>query len=164
MALAHSANPPHAWAVTVIVASGGERAVRAARAATSTIPIVATIGSDPVEAGYVRSLNRPEGNFTAVSVFAVQLVAKRLELAREFGRDAVAIGFLANPNNANYKIDVREIEVQAHALGGRARTGNEAFCHGLISRHKLGYSTVPTSAVRSNFAISSHRKGFAKEP
>src|SRR5262249_41064250 len=81
-------------AVTVIVASGGEQAVRAARAATSTIPIVATIGSDPVEAGFVRSLNRPEGNFTAVSVFAVQLVAKLLELARELAPDAVAIGFL----------------------------------------------------------------------
>ena len=62
-------------AVTVIVACGGELTVVAAQAATRTIPIVATIGSDPVEAGFVRSLNRPEGNLTAVSVFAVQLVA-----------------------------------------------------------------------------------------
>jgi ABC-type uncharacterized transport system substrate-binding protein len=62
--------------VTVIVASGGDQAVRAAQAATRTIPIVATIGSDPVETGFVHSLNRPDGNITGVSVFAVQLVAK----------------------------------------------------------------------------------------
>src|SRR6516162_10125807 len=82
--------------VTVIVASGGDQAVRAAQAATRTIPIVATIGSDPVETGFVHSLNRPDGNITGVSVFAVQLVAKRLELAREFAPEGVAIAFLTN--------------------------------------------------------------------
>src|SRR5262249_61748385 len=66
-----------------IVASGGDQAVQAVRAATTTIPIVATIGNDPVESGLVASLNRPGGNITGVSVFAVQLVAKRLQLARE---------------------------------------------------------------------------------
>jgi putative ABC transport system substrate-binding protein len=96
-------------AVTVIV--GGDQAVRAAQAATRTIPIVATMGGDPVETGFVRSLNRPEGNITGVSVFAVQLLAKRLELAHEFAPDAVTVGFLANPNNANYKMLVGADEV-----------------------------------------------------
>src|SRR5262249_37015624 len=55
--------------VTVIVASGGDQTVRAVQAATRTIPIITTFGSDPVETGLVRSLNRPDGNITGVSVF-----------------------------------------------------------------------------------------------
>jgi putative ABC transport system substrate-binding protein len=117
--------------VTVLVASGGDQAVRAAQAATQTIPIVATIGSDPVETGLVRSLNRPEGNITGVSVFAVQLVAKRLELAREFAPEGVAIAFLTNPNNSNYKIDIREIDEAAKPLGQKIiilHAGTEDEC------------------------------------
>jgi putative ABC transport system substrate-binding protein len=63
--------------VAVIVASGGDQAVEAVKAATQTIPIVATIGSDPVASGLVSSVSRPDGNVTAVSVFAVELVGKR---------------------------------------------------------------------------------------
>jgi putative ABC transport system substrate-binding protein len=117
--------------VTVIVASGGDQAVRAAQAATRTIPIVAAIGTDPVETGLVRSLNRPEGNITGVSVFAVQLVAKRLELAREFAPDGIAIGFLTNPNNEHYKIDIRDIEEAAKTLGQKIivlHAGTENEC------------------------------------
>jgi putative ABC transport system substrate-binding protein len=131
-------------AVNVIVACGGEMTVVAAQAATRTIPIVATIGSDPVEAGFVRNLNRPEGNLTAVSVFAVQLVAKRLELARELAPDAVAIGFLANPNNANYKIDKREIEETARTLGQKViilHAGTEDECDAAfadLAKHQVG--------------------------
>jgi putative ABC transport system substrate-binding protein len=80
-------------AVTVIVASGGDQAVRTAQAATRSIPIVSTFGNDPVATGLVRSLNRPGGNITGVSVFAVQLVPKRLELAREFVPNAAAIAY-----------------------------------------------------------------------
>ena len=60
------------------------------------IPIVATLGSDPVETGLVSSLNRPEGNLTGVSVFAVQLVAKQLQLARALAPKAQTIAFLEN--------------------------------------------------------------------
>ena len=117
--------------VTVIVASGGDQAVRAAQAATRTIPIVATIGSDPVETGIVGSLNRPDGNITGVSVFAVQLVAKRLELAHEFTPQAAAIGYLVNPNNANYQIYIREVDEAAKSLGQRIivlHAGTENEC------------------------------------
>ena len=117
--------------VTVIVASGGDQAVRAVQAATRTIPIISTFGSDPVETGLVRSLNRPDGNITGVSVFAVQLVAKRLELAREFTPQAAAIGFLVNPNNANYQIYIREVDEAAKSLGQRIivlHAGTENEC------------------------------------
>ena len=67
----------------MIVASGGDPTAQEAKAATKDIPIVAACGSDPVEIGLVASIKRPGGNLTCVSVFARQLVAKRLELARE---------------------------------------------------------------------------------
>jgi ABC-type uncharacterized transport system substrate-binding protein len=146
-------------AVTVIVASGGEKTVLAAQAATRTIPIVATIGSDPVEAGFVRSLNRPEGNLTAVSVFAVQLVAKRLELARELAPDAVAIGFLANPNNANYKMDKREIEEAARTLGQKIvilHAGTEDECDAAfadLAKHQVGALIVESDPFYNEITV-----------
>jgi putative tryptophan/tyrosine transport system substrate-binding protein len=166
--------------VTVIVASGGDQAVRAAQAATRTIPIITTIGSDPVETGLVRSLNRPEGNITGVSVFAVQLVAKRLELAREFTPNAAAIGFLVNPNNANYQIDMREIDEAAKALGQKiivlhAGTENEcdaAFAE--LARQQAGALIVESepffnqitvhlvvSAARRSIPVVFPRREFA---
>jgi putative ABC transport system substrate-binding protein len=104
----------------VLVASGGDPAILAAKAATTTIPIVATIGNDPVETGLVQSLNRPGGNLTGVSVFAVQLVAKRLELAHELVPKSAVVGFLANPGNPNSKIDTAEIDQAARTLGHEA--------------------------------------------
>src|SRR5689334_6325971 len=101
----------------VLVASGGDPAILAAKAATTTIPIVATIGNDPVETGLVQSLNRPGGNVTGVSVFAVQLVAKRLEHAHELVPKSAVVGFLANPGNPNSKIDTAEIDQAARTLG-----------------------------------------------
>ena len=96
--------------VSVLVASGGNQALDAAKAATVTIPIVVTFGSDPVETGPVSSLNRPEGNLTGVSVFPVQLVAKQLQLARELAPKAQTIAFLENPTNSAAKIGRDEIE------------------------------------------------------
>ena len=102
--------------VAVLVAAGGDPAIFAAKAASSEIPMVMTIGNDPVETGLVQSLNRPGGNITGVSVFAVQLVAKRLELARELGASPPAIAFLENPANPNSKIDSVEFEAAAQSL------------------------------------------------
>jgi len=101
----------------VIIASGGEQAVHAAKAATATIPIVATIGNDPVASGLVASLNRPGGNLTGVSVFPVQLVAKRLQLARELLANGGTIAFLANPTNPNSGTDRKELADAARTLG-----------------------------------------------
>jgi putative ABC transport system substrate-binding protein len=93
--------------VAVIVASGGDQTVQAAKAATATIPIVATIAFDPVESGLVASLNRPGGNITGVSLFSTALVAKRVELLHDIAPDASIIGFLANPSDPREKADAQ---------------------------------------------------------
>ena len=84
--------------VNVIVVSGFPTA-RAAKAATSTIPIVFNTGEDPVKLGLVDSLSRPGGNVTGVTSLGGQLGAKRLELVREIMPAANAVGVLVNPTN-----------------------------------------------------------------
>jgi len=84
--------------VSVIVATSTPAAL-AAKAATSTVPIVFSVGVDPVEAGLVSSLNRPGGNLTGASILNVELGAKQLELLHEVVPTAAKIGLLVNPTN-----------------------------------------------------------------
>ena len=84
--------------VTVIVAAPNANVVRAAKAATSAIPIVFMMGDDPVKFGIVASLNRPGGNMTGVNFFISELASKRLGLFRELLPAATRIGVLANPS------------------------------------------------------------------
>src|SRR5246127_898519 len=84
--------------VTVIAATGGEPSPLAAKAATSTIPIVFTLGGDPVETGLVASLNRPGRHPTGTTIMAVEMGPKRLELIRELLPKASAFTMLINPN------------------------------------------------------------------
>jgi putative ABC transport system substrate-binding protein len=102
--------------VAVIVASPIPAAL-AARAATTTIPIVFAIGSDPVESGLVASLNRPSGNITGVSFLSVELGAKRLELLRTLVPKAASIALLVNPNNSNAEPQTKETQLAAAGLG-----------------------------------------------
>jgi ABC-type uncharacterized transport system substrate-binding protein len=85
--------------VAVIFASGGVIAVQAAKAATTSIPIVFTTGLDPAAAGLVASMSRPEGNLTGVSLLADALASKRLELLKELVPKARVLTLLMNPNN-----------------------------------------------------------------
>jgi len=85
--------------VTVIVAGGSVVSVRAAIAATQSIPIVFTTATDPVATGLVSSLSRPGGNVTGITLLAGQLVPKLLELLREVLPAATTIAMLVNPNN-----------------------------------------------------------------
>ena len=87
--------------VTVIFAAGGGATARAAKAATSTIPIVFANGEDPVKIGLVPSLSRPNGNITGVTFFSIELGPKRLELLRELVPGASTIALLVNPRSAN---------------------------------------------------------------
>ena len=83
--------------VDVIVAGPNIQTIRAAQAATTTIPVVFSYGSDPVEDGFVASLNRPGGNVTGVTALSTELTARRLSLLRELVPSAMTVGFLTIP-------------------------------------------------------------------
>jgi ABC-type uncharacterized transport system substrate-binding protein len=101
--------------VSVIMATGGNNSGLVAKAVTSTIPIVFTSGVDPVKAGFVASLNRPEANVTGVSWFTVELGAKHIELLHELVPHAGLVAVLVNPNNPESL--TYEPGVQEGALG-----------------------------------------------
>jgi putative ABC transport system substrate-binding protein len=102
--------------VSLIVAQGGAPAALAAKA-TGTIPIVFSMGGDPVKEGIVASLSRPGGNITGISVLTTQLVAKRLEIMREVVPKADVIAMLFNPTNIPNLAQLRDSQEAARALG-----------------------------------------------
>jgi putative ABC transport system substrate-binding protein len=98
--------------VAVIVAAGGAVAGLAAKAATTTIPIVVATGDDPVKYGLVASLNRPTGNITGVTLFIDVLEAKRVEILTEIAPRA-ALAILVNPRNPNAETEARDAQAAA---------------------------------------------------
>jgi putative ABC transport system substrate-binding protein len=118
--------------VAVIAAITTPAAI-AAKAATTTIPIVFEMGTDPVEAGLVASLNHPGGNLTGVSLLNVELAPKRLELLHEVTSTPI-IGLLVNPDNRNTEIISRDVQLGAHTLGLRL--------HILHAREEREFDTV----------------------
>ena len=101
--------------VAVIVAN--LTAAFAVKAATTTIPIVFTTGSDPVKDGLVTNLNRPGGNITGVVFISDDLGSKRLELFRKLVPKATTIGVLVNPNNPGTRAERRDLQDAANAIG-----------------------------------------------
>jgi putative ABC transport system substrate-binding protein len=102
-----------------VIAGGGTSAALAAKSATATIPIVFSIGTDPVEVGLVASLNRPGGNLTGVSFLAAGLVVKRIQLLHAVVPAATSIAFLVDPSSRQIDADIREAQDAAHVLGVR---------------------------------------------
>ena len=107
-----------------VIATGGTISALAARTASTTIPIVFTMGGDPVELGLVASLNRPGGNATGVSYLVNMMVIKQFELLHELIPKAAAIAFLVNPTNANAESDTRAIQAAAEALRRRSSSAS----------------------------------------
>jgi putative ABC transport system substrate-binding protein len=107
--------------VAVLVAGGGEPSALAAKAATSTIPIVFAIGSDPVKAKLVASYNRPGGNITGINILTDALEAKRLGLLHELLPQATTVGFLTNPRFASAESQLRDVQEAARVRGLRVR-------------------------------------------
>jgi putative ABC transport system substrate-binding protein len=104
--------------VDVIVAPGGVASALAAKAATTTIPIVFVVAENPVSFGLVASLARPGGNLTGINFFSGELTGKRLELLHEFVPTAIRMAVLVNPANAtNAETTSREAETAARTIG-----------------------------------------------
>ena len=103
--------------VTVIVTIGGDNPIQAAKAATTTIPVVFVTAFDPVGAGFVASLNRPGRNLTGVNFLVVLTVAKRLGLLSELVPAAATIGMLVNPDNPNAESTMEDAQAAAETLG-----------------------------------------------
>ena len=104
--------------VAVLVTPGSTAAAHAAKAATTTIPIVYSSGVDPVQSGLIASLNRPGGNVTGIYQVSSELVAKRLGLLHELVPAVTTIAVLLNPTNARVaELTTKEAQVAARSLG-----------------------------------------------
>jgi putative ABC transport system substrate-binding protein len=100
-----------------VIAAVANNAALAAKATTTTIPVVFTVGGDPIKMGLVDSLNRPGGNITGVSFLSSDIVAKMLEALHELMPKTARIAALVNPTNQNAAVDTKEAEAAARTLG-----------------------------------------------
>jgi putative ABC transport system substrate-binding protein len=116
-----------------VIAAAGITATAAAKAATTTIPVVFAMGADPVERGFVGSLNRPGGNLTGVTNLNVEVGPKRLDLMHELVPAATDMALLANPSNRQTEPLTRGIEDAARKLGLRLHVVRAATEHDLDS-------------------------------
>jgi putative tryptophan/tyrosine transport system substrate-binding protein len=101
-----------------VILTGANAAALAAKAATTTIPIVFILAEDPVQLGLVASVARPGGNATGINFVSGELTAKRLELLREFVPAAARVAVLVNPADATAtETTLRDLEMAARAIG-----------------------------------------------
>jgi putative ABC transport system substrate-binding protein len=111
------------WPVAVI-ASGGDAPAGAAKAATTTVPIVFAVSQDPVGTGLVASLARPGGNLTGVNFFTTELAAKRLELLRDLVPGITRVAVLVHPANPNTEPTLKGVEAAARSMGLQVQAFN----------------------------------------
>ena len=110
--------------VALLFAAGGPPSALAAKAATSTIPIVFSAASDPVRLGLVASLNRPGGNVTGMSTLTTPLGAKGVALLKELAPKASVLAYLVNPSNPSGRLELKEATAAAQGLGVRLHVLN----------------------------------------
>jgi len=117
--------------VAVLFSAGGPPAAIAAKAATSTIPIVFSAVNDAIEVGLVASLNRPGGNITGMSILTAEIAAKSVELLKELVPGAAVIAYLVNPSNPAVRIYSKPAVTAASALGIAVSVVNASTEHEL---------------------------------
>src|SRR5262249_1874391 len=108
--------------VSVIAATGGDAAALAMKQATQDIPVVFTIGGDPVELGLVKSLSRPGANLTGLTQYTAALEGKRLEILHQLLPREAAITMLIDPNNPNFAAQSRDLPEAARMMGVQIST------------------------------------------
>ena len=144
--------------VAVIAAAGGQAVPLAAKAATSTIPIVFVSGEDPVKLGLVASLNRPGGSATGVSMFLSEMEAKRLALLHELVPTGTITGVIVNPSSPSIDTQLREINSAARALGRQIQIVNATNERELDAAFvSLAQSKVGALLIASNAYFTSRR-------
>jgi putative ABC transport system substrate-binding protein len=107
--------------VALIFTAGGPGSALAAKAATSSIPIVFVSGTDPVDAGIVSNFSRPDANLTGVHVLTTLLSAKRQELLHELVPSAAVVAMLANPSSAQTQFELAEVQAASNKIGQQVR-------------------------------------------
>jgi len=127
--------------IAVLVATGGAVTALAAKAATTTIPIVFSAGADPVEIGLIAGLSRPGSNLTGVSLLTSTLIGKRLEILREVVPEASAIGVLLNPNLPNVQIQLEDAQKAGRAI--------DQELHILYARSERDFESAFAAAVQA---------------
>ena len=134
--------------VAVIVATGGSPPLLAAKEATSTIPIVFTLGMDPIRLGVVTSFNRPNGNITGVTILGLELAAKRLGVLHELVPKATAAGLLVNPDNES----LTEAETTA-ALDAAHKLGLQVRVKGARSEQEIRQAFAELARERTDALV-----------
>ena len=138
--------------VAVIVTIEGPPVVLAAKAATTTIPIVFTVSDDPVRLGLVASLARPAGNVTGINFFSNEVLAKRLELLRALVPTATRVAVLVNPaNTANTETTLKDVEPAARAVGLQVQVLNANTSHEIDA----AFATIVRERPDALFSASS---------
>jgi putative ABC transport system substrate-binding protein len=145
--------------VAVIAATGGTPSALAAKAATTTIPIVFAVADDPVRLGLVANLARPGGNATGINFFVGELVAKRLELLRELVPAVTRVAVLVNPANApNTEITLRDVEAAARAMGLQIQVLNASTTREIDSAFASFMRERPDALFVGNDAFFTSRR------
>ena len=148
--------------VAAIAATGGTISAQAARAATSTIPIVVNVGDDPIRSGLVASFNRPSGNITGVNTMSPALETKRLGLLRELVPSPGMVAVLLNAANPDVGPQLQDINAAATEVGQELRffyardprSSAEGLCPAMAQRHPGAHrSGRPLIISRSTFDL-----------
>jgi putative ABC transport system substrate-binding protein len=144
--------------VAVIVAIGSTNSPQAAKAATSTIPIVFAVGSDPVNTGLVTNIRRPEANLTGTTFTVTQMAPKLLEIAHELLPEGRSIGYLRNPTNA-FDLDIADLTAAARALGCQLSVFDASTEQEIAAAFQsMGQQQIIALIVSGDSSLYTHRR------